>query len=74
MEKIISVSENAPMSFQQRFVRGIRLLLRPSLWIDASVVGAVMLVELLGVYLAGGIRFAAPPLRDPVREWLGLWY
>lgn len=61
------------MTLRERFIRGLRLLIRASLWIDAALVGAVMLIELLGVYLAGGTKFSAAPLRDPIREWIGEW-
>jgi hypothetical protein len=70
---IIMNGENS-WTLQVHASRGFRLLLRRSLWIDACTVAAVMLIELLGVYLAGGIKFATSPLRDPVREWLGQWY
>ncbi len=59
---------------RSRLKEAYLLAFRPSLWIDIVIVAVVMLIELFGVYIAGGIIYEAPPLRDPFREWIGEWY
>jgi hypothetical protein len=49
------------------------LLIRKSLWIDTLIVAIVMLIELFGVYVAGGMVYEAKSLLDPFRNWIGDW-
>ncbi len=63
-----------PKFILKRVKEAVLLALRPSLILDTVIVAIVLLIELLGVYVAGAIKhegdIAPQPLIDPVKEWV----
>jgi hypothetical protein len=61
------------MPQRSRLKEGWLLLIRPSLWVDTLIVAIVMLIELFGVYVAGGVIYEHKALYDPFRDWIADW-